>query len=265
MNQSYWIVSTASIAVGGTVDLAKNLESMENLGINLAAQGSVLYTQQKLLGQNIVIGDSEVKSHQFDFSISATKTLETKNGSRFSPYFLVGLHGENVTGISVKGMNYESGFKFNMSTGLSLASSGYLLQDQNNQIHRWHLNSSFNFDSNFDQQGIMIHVSPTIGSGKISQPDWISTQTTSFGNGDISESNSNQVASELGYGFDLFDGQVSLNPYSRFELIQSGLERFSVGGRASLGSNFNVEILGTRDISKENSSQQLSLKGGLSW
>ena len=60
----------------------------------------------------------------------------------------------------------------------------------------------------------MLDVSSTFGGGDIKQPLDFATQTTSFGNGDISDVNLNRVASEIGYGFDLFDGQVILIPYS---------------------------------------------------
>ena len=39
-----------SIAIGGKVNLAENLNSLESHGINLVAEGSVQYTQQKLVG-----------------------------------------------------------------------------------------------------------------------------------------------------------------------------------------------------------------------
>ena len=254
-----------SIAIGGKVNLAENLNSLESHGINLAAEGSVQYTQQKLVGQNIIIGDSETKTHQFDFGITGTKTLEFENGLIFSPYLSIGAHSEKISENVVRGMDYESGLKLDLPIGLSLASSGYLFQNQYNHIHHWHLNSSFEFDYNLDQQGFMLDVSSTFGGGDINQPVNIATQTSSFGIGDISDTNLNRVASEIGYVFELFDGHLNLNPYSRVELYHAGFERLSIGSRTSFGSNFNAEILGTRDYSSENTSQQFHLNGALTW
>ncbi len=256
----------ASIAVGGAFDLAKNLESMENLGIKLAAQGSVLYTQQKLLGQNIIIGDSEANSHQFDFAVTGTKEFETENGSTFSPYFSIGMYGEKVTENSVKGMDYESGFKLSIPTGFSIASSGYLLLDQYSHVHNWHLNSSIEYDHNLDQKGVMVRISPTYGSGDSLSSNNNLSQTNPLRIGDFKNFNTNRITTELGYGLDLLDGHVRFRPYNQFELTQMELNLFSVGGRVSLGTNFNVEIVGTRKIANgAMKQQQLNLSGGLTW
>ena len=184
----------------------------------------------------------------------------------FHPYFSIGMYGEKVTGNSVKGMDYESGFKLSIPAGFSIASSGYLLLDQYSHVHNWHINSSIEYDHNLDQQGIMIRVSSTYGSSDSSSLNNNLNQTNPHGFGDFHDSNSNRITTELGYDLDLLDSLVNFSPYNRFELTKMGLNRFSVGGRVSIGSNFNVEIVGTRKIDNgAMKQQQLNLSGGLTW
>ena len=135
-----------SISLGGKIDLASNFEELENQGINLAVQGSTLYSQQKLLGQESILEDSEVSTHQYDFAITGVKDLAFENGSILSPFMSIGVHGEKIIEDSINGMEYRSGFEFNTPTGFSIASTGNLLLDQIDHIYRWTLNSTLDFD-----------------------------------------------------------------------------------------------------------------------
>ena len=136
-----------SISLGGKIDIASNFEELESQGINLAVQGSTLYSQQKLLGQESILEDSEVSTHQYDFAITGVKDLAFENGSILSPFMSIGVHGEKIIEDLINGMEYRSGFEFNTPTGFSIASTGNLLLDQIDHIYRWILSSTLDFDS----------------------------------------------------------------------------------------------------------------------
>ena len=146
------------------------------MSINLAVQGSTLYSQQKLLGQESILEDSEVSTHQYDFAITGVKDLAFENGSILSPFMSIGVHGEKIIEDSINGMEYRSGFEFNTPTGFSIASTGNLLLDQIDHIYRWTLSSTLDFDPNQDQEGVMIQVSSFIGDSSSLNSDNMASQ-----------------------------------------------------------------------------------------
>ena len=111
----------------------------------------------------------------------------------------------------------------------------------------------------------MIQVSSFIGDSGSLNSDNMASLYSPYEIGEFSDSYSNRIGSEIGYGLDLLDSQISLTPFYRFEMTRTDINQFSVGSRVSFGSNFNVEIIGTRHTSDKNSNQQLNLTGRLTW
>ena len=155
----------------------------------------------------------------------------------------IGVHGEKIIEDSINGMEYRSGFEFNTPTRFSIASTGNLLLDQIDHIYRWTLSSTLNFGPNQDQAGVMIQVSSIIGDSGSLKSDNMASQYSPYEIGELSGMYPNRIGSEIGYGFDLLDSQISLTPFYRFEMTRTDINQFSVGSRVSFGSNFNVEIL----------------------
>ena len=208
---------------------------------NLRAESSIL--QFAMHDNTNFISDFEFNSnlHRLISEYTYQKTFE--QGLSLSSFTQIGgVWGQNSTydgfGIEVTG-----GFDFAKLYGFELSGDGQYLIDQTGDNYKnLAMIGELSFDSNYDQQGLQLKVSPSYGTKSNLQNSDINSWN--FFNRDITQIEPTaKITSEVAWGFNYGEDSVKLTPYYGFAIDDLALSSQYLGTKLRLGTNsyFTVE------------------------
>ena len=208
---------------------------------NLRAESSIL--QFVMHDDTNFISDFEFNSnlHRLTSEYTYQKTFE--QGLSLSSFTQIGgVWGQNNTydgfGIEVIG-----GFEFAKLYGFELSGDGQYLIDQTGDNYKnLAMIGELSFDSNYDQQGLQLKVSPSYGTKSNLQNSGINSWN--LFNRDITQNEpTTKITSEVAWGFTYDKDSVKLTPYYGFTIDDLALSSQHLGTKLRLGTNayFTVE------------------------
>ena len=202
-----------------TVGLAGNLElfsfaSDENKFTNqFNIKGNLWRAHQTVSG--LSVDEQILNAHQTRLVLEGTGHYDTINGISIEPKVLVGILEKEKNDESALAIEWGGGLNFATPHGISMSSNGQVITTSQNQIHELDLNSSINFDHGHDNFGLLISVAPSYrisseGENRLFETSEMLPQFSTPSDGIT-------MTSEIGIGFEIFDGNGSITPIWWFQ------------------------------------------------
>ncbi len=225
--------------------------------LNLKAESSVM--QFAIQDDTNFIPDFEFNSNLNRLISEYTYQKTFEQGSSLSSFTQIGgVWGQNNTydgfGIEVNG-----GFDFAKLYGFELSGDGQYLIDQTGDNYKnLAMIGELSFDSNYDQQGLQLKVSPSYGTKSNLQYSGI--DSWNLFNRDITQIvPTTKITSEVAWGFNYSEDTVKLTPYYGFAIDDLALSSQHLGTKLRLGTNSYFTIEGNQ-ATRANSLPDYSMK-----
>ena len=211
---------------------------------NLRAESSIL--QFAMHDDTNFIPDFEFNSNLNRLISEYTYQKTFEQGSSLSSFTQIGgIWGQNSTydgfGIEVTG-----GFDFAKLYGFELSGNGQYLIDQTGDNYKnLAMIGDLSFDSNYDQQGLQLKVSPSYGTKSNLQYSGI--DSWNFFNRDLTQIEPTaKITSEVAWGVNYGEDSVKLTPYYGFAIDDLALSSQYLGTKLRLGTNSYFTIEGNQ-------------------
>ena len=251
-----------------TVGLAGNLElfsfaSDENKFTNqFNIKGNLWRAHQTVSA--LSVDEQILNAHQTRLVLEGTGHYDTINGISIEPKVLVGILENGKNDESTLAIEWGGGLNIATPHGISMSSNGQVITTSLDQIHELDLNSSINFDHGHDNLGLLISVAPSyrISSGRENRLFETSEMLPQFS----TPSDGITMTSEIGIGFEIFDGNGSITQFGGFNFTNEQNQELFTGIRTNIGKNLNFELKGNRttDISGQ-LIDSINLGGRIKW
>ena len=242
-------------------------DNISNGTTKLSIKGNSWFAHQSINGRAGILADIHTNTHHLLVRSEGTHQYNFVKGSTLRPLVSIGILSDKKNHQSVLGLELTSGADYNNPIGISISGSGSMLIGQENQVQKVTINSSLNYDSDADNRGFIVEISPTWGyiDTNIQDTLWSNNILDSnFENGQYS--NGASLSSEFGYGLNILSSESVLTPFSGLEISDNQSYEYLVGTRFELGSNVNFELSGIQSQSTSgNDSTAIRLNGSLNW
>ena len=251
--------SVANIASLGN----KHQHGLSN--INLKAESSIL--QFMMQDDTNYLADFEFSSNHNQLVSEYSYQKSFVHGSVLSSVAQVGgVWGQNEA-INGLGVELSGSFEFATPIGVTFNNSGKMLVANKNTVQKITASSTIDHDQGYDNLGLNINVSSKWGQTLTAAQNSQMTSNLLTRNNEFEQyTNGTQVNSKVGYGFVLGEDFRKLSVYSGYEFDVLTADKLLLGSRISIGSNFGLDILGTREISSEgDETAQIKFPGQLNW
>ena len=256
-----------SFAVNGRVGLFGEQESAK---VDFTGQTSLKNILVR--GKGDFNNEIELNSRFTRLALEGLHNFDPINGVTLSPNSSIGVIAMESADESVLLSELTGGFEYISTLGLEVIGDGRIYSRQLGQIDEWKLSGSFSYDRYHDNLGLVLTVSSEYCSNcKTDSERMFSGSTSLISNlADLREGgfgiDSNQISSEIGYGVQLGEDIGKLNPFVAIEFSGDEITQRQIGGRVSMNSNIEFELIGTHD-SNLGLSEDYNLKfsGTLNW
>ncbi len=233
----------------------------------LSIKGDSWFAYRHIAGRDDILADFHTNTHHVRIRTESTHQFGFTTGSTLSPTISVGMRNDVKDQQSVLGLEIISGANYTNPIGLTVAGNGSMLIGPENQIQKIKIESSLTYDYGVDQRGLIAEVAPSWGQidASIQNTLWDSNSLDSdFEHGRYS--NGTSLTSELGYGFEILQGESTLTPISGFAVSTDQDYEYLLGTRLGLGPNTNIELLGIQEYNTAgNTTTSVHLNGKLNW
>ena len=222
---------------------------------------------KKITGKDGILDSVEIDAQHFNIRSEASHQFELANGSTLNPIISIGLRRDQKNLQSIWGLEFIGGANYTNPIGLTLAGNSNMLVGEANQIQKLGLDGSLTFDWASDKRGLILKVIPTWGQTNAAVQNSLWSRNILDANlqsGQYSDGIS--LNSEIGFGFEILDGESVLTPFGRYGYSNSQGTEYEFGTRMSFGSNVKLDLTGSQNInSTDDITNKVRVEGSLSW
>ena len=234
---------------------------------NLIIKGETWFAQQTVDGKDGVLENINTNSQHLSIRTESSHQFEFVSGSTLNPIVSIGVRNDEKDHQSVLGFEFTGGTDYNNLIGFSLSGHRSMLIGQSNQVQKMSLNSSMNYDSNNDEQGVLLKSAASWGQtvAEIQNSIWSrSNLASSIGSNHYADGNT--FSSEIGYGLKIWDGRSLLTPFTGFNISQNQGNEYQIGMLMNIGSNVKLNLTGTQYMNATNDiTNKMHLEGSINW
>ena len=234
---------------------------------NLSVKSETWFAQQTVDGKDGVLENTYTNSHHLSIRTEGSHQFEFVSGSTLSPIVSIGMRNDERDHQSVLGLEFTGSADYNNLIGFSLSGHGSMLIGQSNQVQKLSLNSSMNYDSNSDEQGLLFKSSTSWEQtvAEIQNSIW-SRSNLAPGIGSNHFTDGNTFSSEIGYGLKIWDGRSLLTPFTGFNISQNQGNEYQIGTQMNIGSNLKLNLTGIQYMNVSNDiTNKVHIEGSVSW
>ena len=260
-----------TVVMNGRAPLYSISDKQNNSNTEINVLGSAEFSQQSIFGNEEFSDHIDLTSKNIRFAFEASHSLESAEKSVFNPWGTIGLVSRDNFVSSKVGINFSSGVEYSHPFGLNLKSFGTLQYDGLYKTAEWYLNGNLSFDLDLDERGI--YASITADAGNLFQDkngnfceSTISDNCDLIGFSQLESSLLlNHFEYKIGFIYELNDTSTII-PQLKLDFSDNSLTELSYGGKYSISSFMNLNLLSTQTLNSFGSSDQsFKLDGNLKW
>ena len=234
---------------------------------NLSIKGETWFAQQTVDGKDGVLENINTNSKHLSIRTEGSHQFEFISGSTLNPIVSIGVRNDEKDHQSVLGLEYTGSIDYNNLIGFSLSGHGSMLTGQSNQVQKMSLNSSMNYDSNNDEQGVLFKSAASWGQTVAEIQNPISSGfnlASSIGSNHFIDGNA--FSSEIGFGLKIWDGSSLLTPFTGFNISENQGNEYQIGTLMNIGSNVKLNLTGTQYMNATNDiTNKVHIEGSINW
>ena len=218
---------------------------------------------------NKFVENSEFNIGTFRTAVEGTHQVQIAERTSFSPQLAIGIRGDDFDQQFNLGLDSIGSINVQTSS-LTIATFGHAFiptLTEGYGENKLFATSYLKFDSENNNLGLLFEISRTWGDPlELKNNQLLSNNITGFGAAGYPSQSSKGFYSETGFGFEVFDRTGILTPFGSIELSDNGSNIIRAGSRLSTLSNFNIELVGTRNSKNLNGlNQRIDLKSSIQW
>ena len=274
LNQSdyyplHLISNMQSLAASGNVLLYSSPKSSNRLSNTVSLVGDSYLAQIDITDTDNFLNDQQFGFGWTQIGIETTNLLNLKPNKSLQMNTSFNSRSQFEDQETSMGLITQSDITYTDQSGLSVSGTGqFLFNNDQHFVDSVGIQGNFNFDSNRDNLGTLIRVTPA----------WNFNNHGSFGqllNNKLSGQNINTLIqhdaktslySEVGYGISLPDDSSTLTPYSSFELERTGIQRYRMGSKFKFGHGVSLKIENSYKLQEnKNDENKVKLSGQVQW
>ena len=254
--------------LSGELRLA-SIESKSNLGeFEWRLNGAIGTLQSSFVNHSDLVEDVETKTLNSRLYSELNYTSMLDRGASFHSQLLVGsFHSQKPNSMNA-GSEIGYGFSYHEPIGLKLSVQGQIpLAKYEDFFQHAGIGGEFRFDSNEDKMGIQLTGSAMVGSTHgDSMLDFASQEFWSPTTESTNQNSAGEIAGEIGYGFDLWNGLGVITPYSGVNHSVDSYNQYYFGTQVEFNSGSIFELKGTQKINDSGLFKpNVQLNGKFSW
>ena len=263
------ISNMQSLAASGNVLLYSSPKSSNRLSNTVSLVGDSYLAQIDITDTDNFLNDQQFGFSWTQIGIETTNLLNLKPNKSLQMNTSFNSRSQFEDQETSMGLITQSDITYTDQSGLSVSGTGqFLFNNDQHFVNSVGIQGNFNFDSNYDNLGSLIRMTPA----------WNFNKQDSFGqllDNKMSDQNVSNLIhnnaktslySEVGYGISLPDNSSTLTPYSSFELQSTGNQNYRIGSKFKFGQGISLKIENSYKLQEnKNDENKVKLSGQVQW
>ena len=230
---------------------------------SVTAKGEGAYTWTDVTGRGL-IEPLMVQVWRGRLAIEGAHERALPWGSRIRPAVEVGVRYDGGEGMAGAGVEVGGGLRYKEPWGLTIEGRGRMLVAHQSGYQEWAAGGRLSLDLGRNRQGLSVSVEPSYGR-TASGVDrlWEGGAANVATSANTASSTQGRLDAVLSYGILVAaERQALITPYGGFTVIEDGTQRYQVGGKLDLGTEFNLTLKGEHHLEPSGSAnQKVSIEG----
>ena len=263
------ISNMQSLAASGNVLLYSSPKSSNRLSNSVSLVGDSYLAQIDITDTDNFLNDQQFGFGWSQIGIEITNLLNLKPNKSLQLNTSFNSRSQFEDQETSMGLITQSDITYTDQSSLSVSGTGqFLFNNDQHFVNSVSIQGNFNFDSNRDNLGTLIRVTPAWNFNKQDSFGQLLDDKMSGLNIStlIQHDAKTSLYSEVGYGISLPDDSSTLTPYSSFELERTGIQRYRMGSKFKFGHGISLKIENSYKLQEnKNDENKVKLSGQVQW